>query len=201
MVNSVTTRKGEVVQNPSIVTKLLNHPLASLIWLPIRVWLGWQWLQAGLHKFESPAWMQTGLALKGFWSAAVAIPATGNPPIHYAWYRAFLQMMLNAQAYTWFAKLVPVGEFLVGIALILGIFTGFAAFMGGLMNWNFMMAGSASVNPMFFALSVGLVLAWKISGYIGADFFLVPWIGKFFGQKKEKSVSAPAGLPRGAEAR
>jgi thiosulfate dehydrogenase [quinone] large subunit len=198
MVNSVTTRKGEVLQNPSIINKLLNHPLAGLIWLPIRVWLGWQWLSAAIHKFESPAWMQTGAALKGFWTGAVAIPATGNPPIHYAWYRALLLMMLNAHAYTWFAKLVPIGEFLVGVALILGIFTGFAAFMGGFMNWNFMMAGSASVNPMFFALSVGLVLAWKIAGYFGADYFLIPWVGSLWGQKKEKVVTTPAGLPEGA---
>jgi thiosulfate dehydrogenase [quinone] large subunit len=201
MVNAVTTRKGEVVQNPTIITKLLNHPLAGLIWLPIRVWLGWQWLEAGLHKLGNPAWMQTGVALKGFWTSAVSVPATGTAPIHYAWYRALLQMMLNAQAYTWFAKLISVGEFLVGIALILGIFTGFSAFMGGFMNWNYMMAGSASVNPMFFALSVGLVLAWKVSGYIGADYFLVPWIARLWGRKKEKIATIPAGIPTGAKAR
>jgi thiosulfate dehydrogenase [quinone] large subunit len=202
MTNAVITHKGEVVQDPPIFQKLFNHPLAAWIWLPIRVWLGWQWIAASLHKFESPAWMQTGAALKGFWAGAIAIPATGNPPIHYAWYRAFLQMLLDTNAYTWFAKLVPVGEFLVGAALILGLFTGFAAFMGGLMNWNFMMAGSASVNPMFFAISVGLVLAWKIAGWIGADRFVVPYIGALWGnKKKEKVITSPAGLPRGAEAR
>jgi thiosulfate dehydrogenase [quinone] large subunit len=145
--------------------------------------------------------MQTGAALKGFWMGAVAIPATGTPPIHYAWFRAFLQMLLNAQAYTWFAKLVSVGEMLVGVALILGIFTGFSAFMGGLMNWNYIMAGSASVNPMFLLLSVLLVLAWKVAGYFGADYFLVPWIASLWGQKKEKTGTVPAGLPKGAQAR
>jgi thiosulfate dehydrogenase [quinone] large subunit len=130
----------------------------------------------------------------------VAIPATGNAPIHYAWYRAFLEMMLNAQAYTWFAKLVAVGEFLIGVALILGIFTGFAAFRGGFMNWNFMMAGSASVNPMFFALSVLLVAAWKISGYFGADFFLVRWVGSLWSPKEEKVGKVPMRSPKSAEA-
>jgi thiosulfate dehydrogenase [quinone] large subunit len=200
MVNVVTTRKGEVVQSPSIIHRLFNRPLAGLIWLPIRIWLGWQWIAASLHKFSSPAWMQTGAALKGFWAGAVAIPETGNPPIHYAWYRAFLQMMLDTNAYTWFAKLVPVGEFLVGLALILGLFTGFAALMGGFMNWNFMMAGSASVNPMFFAISVLLVLAWKVAGYFGADFFLVPWLAKFWSHKKEIPSTVPARVPKGAEA-
>jgi thiosulfate dehydrogenase (quinone) large subunit len=200
MVNVVKTRKGEVVENPSFVSKLFNHPLAGLIWLPIRVWLGWQWIAASLHKFESPAWMQTGAALKGFWSAAVAIPETGNPPIHYAWYRTFLQMMLDSNAYTWFAKLIPVGEFLVGIALILGLFTGLAAFMGGFMNWNFMMAGSASVNPMFFAISVLLVLAWKVAGYFGADYFLVPWLAKLWTRKGKPVTTIPTRAPKGAEA-
>ena len=197
----ITTRKGESLHTPSFLKTIFNHPLAGLIWLPIRVWIGWQWLEAGLHKFESPAWMQTGLGLKGFWVSAVAIPATGTAPIHYAWYRSFLQMLINAQAYTWFAKVITVGEMLVGIALILGIFTWFSAFMGGLMNFNYMMAGSASVNPMFLVLSVFLVLAWKVAGYFGADYFLVPWFASLFGHKKEKTETIPAGLPKGAQAR
>jgi thiosulfate dehydrogenase [quinone] large subunit len=197
MIKSVTTRKGEAIKTPQFITTLLNHPLASLLWLPLRVWLGWQWVTASIHKFENPAWMQTGAALKGFWTAAVAIPEAGSAPIHYEWYRSFLQFMLNTGAYTWFAKLIPVGEFLVGIALILGLFTGLAAFMGGFMNFNFMMAGSASVNPMFFAISVLLVLAWRIAGYIGADYFLVPWFGGLWNKKGEKQ---PARSPKGAEA-
>ena len=40
-----------------------------------------------------------------------------------------------------------------------------------------MMAGSASINPLLFALTVGLILAWKIAGFIGADYFLLNWIG------------------------
>jgi thiosulfate dehydrogenase [quinone] large subunit len=174
---SVITRKGYVVQDPSLVQKLLNDPRAGLLWLPLRIWLGLQWIEPALHKLSDPAWMKTGAALKGFWMGAVQIPANGHPPIAFDWYRSFLQMMLNAQAYTWFAKLVSVGEFLVGVALILGAFTGIAAFFGGLMNWNFMMAGSASTNPLLFVAAVGLILAWKVAGTIGADLFLLRWIG------------------------
>lgn len=174
---SVMTRKGQVVQDPPLIQKLLNDRWAGLLWLPVRVWLGYQWILASMHKLSDPKWMQTGEALKGFWLNAVKIPQTGQPPIAFDWYRSFLQMMLNAQAYTWFAKLVSVGEVLVGVALILGAFTGIAAFFGGLMNWNFMMAGSASTNPLLFVAAVGLILAWKVSGTIGVDFFLLRWIG------------------------
>jgi thiosulfate dehydrogenase (quinone) large subunit len=201
MKSTVFTPKGAAVHTPSIIKKLFNAPLAALIWLPIRVWLGWQWLEAGLHKFDSASWMQSGTALKGFWTSAVAIPATGTAPIHYVWYRDFLQMMLNAQAYTWFAKIITIGELLVGVAMILGIFTGFSALMGGVMNFSYLMAGSASVNPMFLVLEVGLVVAWKISGYFGADYFLVPWVAQLWGPKTEKENTSRAGLPKGAQAR
>jgi len=45
------------------------------------------------------------------------------------------------------------------------------------MNWNFMMAGTASTNPVLLVVALGLIMAWKVSGYIGADFFLLPKIG------------------------
>ena len=73
--------------------------------------------------------------------------------------------------------MVAGGEFLVGLGLILGAFTGIAALFGGLMNWSYMMAGTASTNPLLFVIAVALILGWKVSGYIGADFFLLRWIG------------------------
>jgi thiosulfate dehydrogenase (quinone) large subunit len=178
---NIVTRKGEVVQEPKLVQTLLNDPRAGWLWLVLRVWLGWQWLSSGWGKVGNPAWVQTGEALKGFWERAVLIPDTGRPVIAFDWYRSFLQAMLDAQAYTWFAKLVAYGEVLVGIGLILGAFTGIAAFFGAMMNWNFMMAGSASTNPMLFIIAVFLILAWKVAGYIGADYFLLRWLGTPWG--------------------
>jgi thiosulfate dehydrogenase [quinone] large subunit len=184
MNNVVKTRRGEVVQDPPLIKQLLNSPKAGWFWLLPRLWLGYQWIDAASHKIGSPAWMQTGDALKGFWAGAVAIPATGKAAITFDWYRGFLQGMLDAQAYTWFAKLVALGELTIGICLIIGAFTGIAAFFGGLMNWNFMMAGSASTNPLLFLVAVGLIVAWKVSGYIGADYFLLRWIGTPWGSQK-----------------
>jgi thiosulfate dehydrogenase [quinone] large subunit len=174
---AIVNRKGEVVQDPPFLQRFLSNPWSGLLFLPLRVWLGYQWFEASLHKLSNPAWVVTGEALKGFWTGAVKVADTGKGPIAFAWYRSFIQYMLDIQAYTWFAKVVAYGELLIGIALILGAFTGFAAFFGGLMNWNFMMAGSASANPLLFVIAVALILAWKVSGYFGADFFLLRWIG------------------------
>lgn len=175
---SVGTRSGRgQVADPPLVNWMFSKPWAGLVWLPLRVWLGWMWLQSGWGKLANPAWMQTGEALRGYWMNQVVIPEAGRPPIAFDWYRGFIQALLDAQAWTWFSKLVVIGELVVGVALLAGAFTGIAAFVGGFMNWNFMMAGSASVNPVFFVISVGLILAWKVSGYIGADYFLLPWLG------------------------
>jgi thiosulfate dehydrogenase (quinone) large subunit len=184
MASYVLTRKGKTLETPSIINLLFNDKRFSILWLAVRIWLGWKWIDASLHKLESPAWMQTGEALKGFWMGAVQVPAEGRPPIAYDWYRNFLHAMLDAQAYTWFAKVIAVSELLIGIALIVGLFVGLTAFFGGFMNWNFIMAGSASVNGMFFALSVLLVLAWKIAGYIGADYFALPRLAELWSRKE-----------------
>lgn len=176
-----------VIQDPPFIRTLFNDPRASVLWLILRVWLGYQWIEAALHKIENPAWVETGDALKAFWTSAVQIPAEGRPPISFDLYLSFIQFLLDSQAYTWFAKLVAYGELLVGIALILGAFTGIAAFFGALMNWNFMMAGSASSNPLLFVVAIGIVMAWKIAGYIGLDFFLLPWIGTPWGHKASES--------------
>lgn len=184
----IVTRKGTVVKDPPFARTLFTDTRMAWLWLVLRVWLGYQWVDAALHKIDNPAWVETGEALKGFWTGAVAIPEAGRPAIAFDWYRGFIQFLLDAEAYTWFAKLVAYGELLVGIALILGIFTGFAAFFSGLMNWNFMMAGSASTNPLLFVIAVGLILSWKIAGYIGVDRFLLPYLGTpWRGEKREYS--------------
>lgn len=148
------------------------------LWAIVRVWLGWQWIEASLHKISAPAWTGTGVALKGFWEHAIAIPAApAKPMITFEWYRSFLQYLLNIGAYTWFAKLVAYGELLIGIALVLGAFVGIAAFFGGLMNWNFMMAGTASTNPLLFVAAILVILAWRVAGYYGLDRVLLPALG------------------------
>ncbi len=184
-------QNGRIIQDPPFIRTLFNDPRAAILWLILRIWLGYQWVDAGLHKIASPAWVQTGDALKGYWTSAVAIPAEGRPPISFDWYRSFVQFLLDSQSYTWFAKLVAYGEVLVGIALILGAFTGIAAFFGGLMNFNYMLAGSASTNPVLFILAVGLIMAWKIAGYIGLDYFLLPWIGTPWGRVAKERDAVP----------
>ena len=161
--------------DPPFVQRLFGDTRLAWLWVLPRLYLGYQWFDASQHKISDPAWVQTGAALKGFWQSVVTTQP--KPVAYFDWYRNFIQFMLDTQSYTWFAKLVAYGELAIGIALILGAFTGVAAFFGGFMNWNFMMAGSASTNPLLFAIAVFLILAWKTAGYYGLDRVLLPMLG------------------------
>ncbi|MCC7446055.1 MAG: DoxX family protein [Anaerolineae bacterium] len=178
MTDKIVTKEGTLITNPPIARLLFEDTRFSGVWLVVRVLLGLAWIDAASHKLGVPAWMETGTALQGFWTKAVQVdPATGKGPIAFEWYRNFIQGMLDSGAYVWFAKLVAIGELLIGVALILGAFVGIAAFLGAFMNWNFIMAGTASTNPLLFVAALLLVLAWKTAGWYGLDRFLLPLIG------------------------
>jgi thiosulfate dehydrogenase [quinone] large subunit len=184
-----------VVQDPPLARFLFSDTRAAWLWLLVRLWLGYKWIDAGWHKVTDPAWTQTGESVMGFWQRAIAIPETGRPPISFDWYRTFLTAMLDMEAYRWMAPLIAYGEVLIGIALILGLFTGIAAFFGGFLNWNFMMAGTASTNPVLFALAILLILAWKVAGYVGVDRYLLPLLGTPWGIQREENgppMAAPS---------
>jgi thiosulfate dehydrogenase [quinone] large subunit len=167
-----------VVEDPPLARLLFADTRTAWLWLPLRLYLGWSWLDFGWHKFNDPRWMATGEYLRGFWEKAVQVPPTpARPPIAFDWYREALLFLLNGGHHVWFAKLVVFGEMVVGLALLLGAFTGIAAFFGGFMNWNFVMAGTASANGLMFALATWLVLAWKTAGWVGLDRWLLPTVG------------------------
>jgi thiosulfate dehydrogenase [quinone] large subunit len=165
------------IEGPAFARFLFGNRQAGLLWLPIRLFLGISWLEAGYHKLTGEGWIDGGAALKGYWTAAVAIPEGGRPAISFEWYRDFLNFLLSIDASPWFAWLITFGEMAVGLGLIIGLLTGVAAFFGITMNMSFLLAGSASVNPVFAMLALFVILAWKVAGYYGLDRWVLPILG------------------------
>jgi thiosulfate dehydrogenase [quinone] large subunit len=151
---------------------------AAPLFLGFRLFLGYEWVEAGLHKLQDPKWFQTGEALRGYWERAAAVPeAPARPAITYPIYRSLIQFMLDNNWDSWFNYVIIFGEMLIGIGLILGGLTAIAAFFGILMNFTFLYAGSVSSNPTFIVLGVLIIVGWRVAGWWGLDRFLLPWLG------------------------
>ncbi|HKV45298.1 MAG TPA: DoxX family protein [bacterium] len=165
------------VDEPPIAQLLFADTRLAWFWLLVRLYAGYEWLMAGTEKLGNPAWTgaKAGIAITGFVKGALGKTAGAHPDVA-GWYAGFLQgvVLPHAAAWSW---AVTLGEIAVGLGLILGLFTGIAAFFGGLMNANYLLAGTVSTNPLLFILSTWLVLAWRVAGYYGLDHWVLQAVG------------------------
>lgn len=173
-----TAKSSDVSIKANPLTHFLFHDTNSaVLWLVVRVYVGLSWFTAGLDKVQSSEWVGSGAgpALKGFVLGAIG-KSSGQHASVQGWYADFLNGFVVPNAAT-FSYVVAFGELLVGIALIIGAFTGVAAFFGAFMNMNYMLAGTTSTNPILGFLELFLILAWRVAGYYGADRWVLPAIG------------------------
>ncbi len=167
------------IPEPNISKFLFADTRLAPLWTLVRLYVGYEWLMAGWGKLTNPAgvWVgeKAGTAVTGFLGGALTKTDGAHPDVqgYYAW---FLQHIALPNA-TLFSYLVTFGEIAVGIALILGLFTGIAAFFGGFMNASYLLAGTVSTNPLLFILAMLLILAWRTAGYWGLDYWVLPRIG------------------------
>ncbi len=165
------------LEDPKIARMLFGEVKWAWLWIPLRLYAGWQWLIAGWNKLGNPVWTgdSAGVAVTGFVQGALEKTGGAHPDVQ-GWYAWFLKNMVLPNAGFW-SQLVAYGELIVGIALILGVFTGMAAFFGGFMNMNYLLAGTVSTNPILLAIAILLILAWKTAGWWGLDRWLLPVLG------------------------
>ncbi len=165
------------VEDSPVARALFGDVRWAWLWLILRLSAGWQWLQAGWEKLHDPVWTggKAGTALTGFVTGALTKASGAHPDVQ-SWYAWFLQNAVLPNAAAW-GFVVSWGEFLVGVALILGIFTGIAALFGGFMNMNYLLAGTVSTNPILFLIAMALILAWKTAGWWGLDRWVLPALG------------------------
>jgi thiosulfate dehydrogenase [quinone] large subunit len=156
------------------MTANLKGVKVGWIWLVIRLYLGYQWVEASWHKITGAAPFDASGFIKG--AIANSVPKTpGAKPVVQAWWASFLQHVALPNA-TLFNFMVQYGEMLVGLALILGFATLFAASMGMLMNFAFLLSGTVSSNANLLFLEVILLtLGGAYAGYLGVDYWFRPW--------------------------
>ena len=171
----MSTRAGS--RSPNLARFLFADTRMAPFWFVVRVYLGYLWFMEGIGKVTEGGWIGQGAggAVKGFAQGAMAQTTGEHPQVtqRYAW---FLENVVIPNA-ALFSYLVTFGEILVGLALILGLFTGIAAFCGAFMNASFIFAGTAGANPLMFILAILVIFAWRVAGYWGLDRWALPAIG------------------------
>ena len=171
------TTDAVVIPEPAFAKFLFADTRMAWAWLILRLYVGYEWLTAGWEKFVSPSWTgaQAGSAIRGFLQGAAAQSAGAHPAVQ-SWYASFITTAAIPHAML-FSYLVTYGELAVGAGLILGAFTGIAAFFGAFMNINYLFAGAVSTNPLLLLIELFLILAWRNAGWLGIDRWLLPWLG------------------------
>ncbi|MBM7659901.1 thiosulfate dehydrogenase [quinone] large subunit [Bacillus mesophilus] len=169
----------------------LRGPKMAIVWTVLRVWLGIQWFKAGFGKIQE-------FDATGYLTGAIG-KATGEYPTVQGWYATFLKEVAlpNVEIINF---LIPWGEVLVGIGLILGAATVPALLAGAFMNLNFLLAGTLSTNPMLYTVAMILLAAGVGAYYYGVDRVALPYIKKNVKKRNNHNKNAKNNQHRPIEA-
>jgi thiosulfate dehydrogenase [quinone] large subunit len=171
-----------------IMNWLRGSKYAAVILTLVRLYVGYEWMKAGWHKITGAKAFDAAGFLKG----AIAKPVleSGTQDSVYPNFVAFLQHFALPNVKL-FNAIVPWGELLVGVGLILGALTTTAVFFGMFMNFAYMLAGTVSSNPWLILLSIFIIAAGANAGKFGADYYALPYIRQWFSKLHKHEVTQP----------
>jgi thiosulfate dehydrogenase (quinone) large subunit len=183
--STTTPMRPEEFQDPRWARFLFASSSAAWIWLLVRLYMAYVYLPAGWSKITSGKWLfGDGAPIMGLVNGAIS--SDGTP----GWYVWFLQNVVTPLAGL-FATLVALGEFAIGLGLLVGLLTGIAGFFAAFVSGNFVLAGALGSNPLLVIFGVLLALAWKNAGWIGLDRYLIPWAHKRFWTAPSEPAPGP----------
>ena len=162
-----------------IIDTLKQNKMISILLAVLRVYLGYTWFIAGWGKIAGGPFDASG-----FLQGALA-KATGEHPAVQEWWAVFLKnaVIPNVEIVNF---LVPWGELLVGLGLMLGLFTKTAVFFGMVMNFSYMFSGTTSTNPQLALLSIFILVSAMNAGRYGVDGMVVPFLKEKLLAEKNK---------------
>jgi thiosulfate dehydrogenase (quinone) large subunit len=143
---------------------------SAIILALFRLYIGYTFFTHGLQKLTG------GFDASGFLQGAIK-----NPGVE-AWWASFLNGVALPNV-ALFNILVPWGEVLIGLGLILGCLTTAAAFFGAVMNFSFLFSGVANPNALMALLAVIILVAGSNAGKYGLDRWVLTYIRQFMNMK------------------
>lgn len=90
--------------------------LEAVLLVLLRTLIGWHFLYEGYYKLVTPGWTRAGAPV-GAWSASGYLKAATGP------FAGFFHSLAQSSMAGWVDHIVPLGLVLVGLSLVLGLFT------------------------------------------------------------------------------
>ena len=149
----------------AIVTWPFVNRYASPLWLALRLYIGWIWLQFGIRKIE------TGWLTSDPMGSVLAQIAKGNLKVPWAPFRDFATFLVDNGLTPLLSHSMPFMELAVALAFISGILVVPAAIGGSILLTNFILSGIGTLafDGRILMAHVLLVLAFRIVGLIGFE--------------------------------
>ena len=163
----------------TLKTMVTDRKYTGIAWLLIRLFVGYQWLTAGWEKINEAAWVgdKVPAGIHGFLSGAVTKADGSAHAAVFTWYGDFIKNVALPNEHL-LSYMVAYGEVLVGLALVIGLFSKWAAFWGLTMNLAFYLAGSTSSNGYMMVAEMALVFGGLGVSFYGLDTFVLPFLKK-----------------------
>jgi thiosulfate dehydrogenase [quinone] large subunit len=162
--------------------KLKDSFLIKIICTCLRIYIGWEWLSRGIDKnfgTDSINWVgsQAGTHVTAFMQGALQKSVGPHPDVQWL-YVDFAKYIALPHA-TIFSFLTAWGELTVGIALILGCFTTVALLGALFLNFNYLFAGTVSINPLLILIETTFIWIGPSVYHFGVDHLLLPRLKQY----------------------
>jgi thiosulfate dehydrogenase [quinone] large subunit len=138
--------------DPALTRFLLNDRRLAWIWVCARAYLACVWALSGVSLLQEVVRFSTDDRM-----IALADPLPAD----------FVQF------YPSILILLGMSEMVVGVLLLLGIFTGLTAFISVVLSVNTLYPGPPFTDPLAFVTTILLVLTWRTAGWYGLDRWLL----------------------------
>jgi uncharacterized membrane protein YphA (DoxX/SURF4 family) len=138
---------------------------SSPIWLALRLYLAWIWVQMGVSKLEA-GWLTSdpiGQMLK--------MVANGTIPVPLSFYRGVADALVSSGITPMLSHSMPFLELAVALSFITGVLVPVAAVGAILLNVNFMLSGIGTIEldgPVI-AGQLLLIASYRVVGVIGFE--------------------------------
>jgi thiosulfate dehydrogenase [quinone] large subunit len=173
---NITPRQSTATHRPANRLSILSRAFGALrwpftsryaapLWLALRLYIGWIFLQMGLDKIEA-GWLRSDPS-----GDLLKLVANGTIPIPFAFYRGVADLLVGASVTPLLSYTMPLMEIAVALAFCSGVLVPAAAAGAILLNINFILSGIGQIaldGPIIVA-NILLILSYRVVGVIGFE--------------------------------